>query len=655
MGKWIPEFATIEKKHHHAAALAVLVWIGLSLRIQDPGKEQLLLNLLASFRPFDLVWLLLLPGLYYLFFMAFRIQHSEKRWARLLPGCFFALNMVLGEAFTLEGSWNLLLYLRNGQLVKAGILWISWSTVFYSLLTVLFAFLDSFQTQTKKAKSLPTPSVHGFHPLARYMALLAKHPFLTPFLTLLLLFIPHFLIAFPAMFMGDTWSMIVQGYSELEMTGVNYLDPEKVLRAGVYINQHHPVIYTLLLHGFLQIGDLFFHSLNAGIFLLCLGQAIGILASFSYLLSTLSRQRVKPSILLFLMLYIFLQPQIRNFLFMATKDGLYTACFLLLMASVFRAGTGSQSKKDFLLLVTAAVGMILLRNEGKYVLLLSGLLMAWAEPKDRKAVFCFTAAAAVFSLGLSYGLYPALGFTRGGPQEALSVPFQQTARIVREHPEDISETERETIDKVLEYDRLADEYNPDTADQVKNLYRQDATSQELMDYFKIWTGLALRHPDTCFQATYGNYYQYLFPGEVRIRYDTYGWSAWMCEYTNEKIASLGKAFSLPEWNKRFRFLSDSIVEAGLFQVPPFSLLMTPAFYSWTLIALLGWIAGKKKSASRSGMLVLVIPSIITFLVLFAGPTNGYYTRYMLPLTSFLPFLILMLKDLQQNRSAIVSV
>ena len=112
--------------------------------------------------------------------------------------------------------------------------------------------------------------------------------------------------------------------------------------------------------------------------------------------------------------------------------------------------------------------------------------------------------------------------------------------------------------------------------------------------------------------------------------------------TNRDIRPLGKAFALPEWNKKPRFISDSLVEAGLFQLPPFSLMMTPALFSWGLLALLGWAAGKRKDGAIRARLSLLAPSLLIFLVLFAGPTNAYYSRYMLPLTSFLPFLAAML-------------
>ena len=626
-----------------AAVLAVLTWLALSLSLKDPGKPQILLNLIASFRSPDLLWYLALPALFFLFYRFGKVSGSGRRWTIWVPACFFALNMVLGFAFAEEDSWDLLRGLGNGQLMKALLAGAAWSVLFACLLRGLYAWLDRVNVlECEGQEPEPVGTRGGFHPLRWYRKALREHPFRTPFLTLLIFYLPHFLIAYPAMFMGDTWSIIVQAYSELGLTGVDYLPPDRVLRAGVYINQHHPVAYTLLLHGFLRMGDALFHSLNTGIFLFCLMQALIMLGAFSYAISALSQKRVSAGCLMGLIAYFILHPQIRNFLFLVTKDGLYAACFVLLMTALYKQKTGIGARRDGVVLLLSAAGGILLRKEGVFVLAASGLWMACTDPKIRKKAVCFTAAMLVFFLGVNRGICPLLGYTEGGRQEALSVPFQQTARVLRDHPEEITEAEKEAINGVLEADLLAESYNPYVSDPVKILFRQDATGGALLNYFKAWGRMLLRFPGTYIQATYNNYYQYLYPGEARINFDKYGWSAWMCEYTNDRIAPLGKSFSLPDWNLKGRSISDSLMDAGLLNVPPFSLMMTPAVYCWTIIALLCWILGQKRGSGRSGRLVLTIPSLLTMLVMFIGPTNGWYSRYMLSLTAFLSVLTLML-------------
>lgn len=634
-----------------AAALAFLAWIGLSLDLANPGKQQIVLNLLASLHGFDMLRLLLLPGLYFLFRKAAEARPDGRRRIRAVPACFFALNMVLGSAFERERSWDMLRGFGNGQALKAAAVFLGWSAVFYALLTLLSAALDRAGTEPGRKTAAPGSHRKGFRPLERYARVLREHPFTVSFLTLLLFYIPRFAAAYPAMFMGDTWSMVAQGYSELGMTGVSYLSPDRILRSGVYINQHHPAVYTLLLHLFLRVGQVLFGSLNPGIFLFCLLQAAVITASLAYAVSALSARGAGPRTLIPLILYAALHPHIRDFLFLVTKDGLYTASFVTLGSALFILRAGKGRGRDRVLLCAAAAGMILLRNEGKFIVPLAGLLTAWADRKNRKAILAFTAAAAVFCLAVFRGLFPALGYTKGGTQEILSVPLQQTGRVVRDHSAELSAGEREAIDRVLVYDRLAEEYNPETSDQVKDLFRQESTGAELADYLRVWAGLVLKYPDTCLQATYGNYYQYLYPGKTRLDYYTFGWSAWMCECANEQLEGLGDSFSLPEWNRRLRFISDSLVDAGLFNLPPFSILMTPALYNWTLIWMLFRVLEKKRSRKRPDMLALLIPALLVFLVLFMGPMNAYYSRYMLPLTAFLPFLACMLRTLVEEPGA----
>ena len=102
-----------------AAILAVLIWLALSLNLKDPGQPQIGLNFIASFRSPDLLWVLMLPALFFLLYRAGKVPKRGRRRTSLIPACFLALNMVLGFAFAEEDSWDMLLGLQNGQLIKA--------------------------------------------------------------------------------------------------------------------------------------------------------------------------------------------------------------------------------------------------------------------------------------------------------------------------------------------------------------------------------------------------------------------------------------------------------------------------------------------------------------------------------------------------------
>ena len=633
----------------------LISWLGLSVDLNSHGTTadafDPVRNWLGSIRGFDPVWILLIPGIYLVFRLARTHRTNQGKAGVRLPAGFFALCMVLGFAFEQECSWNMLLGIRNGQLAKAAFVWLSWYLILKHVLTLFFRMLENINIGTGAGQEPgDLQPAKGFRPIRRYRQMLRKHPFATSFWTLLILFLPYIIFSYPAMFMGDTGSIIIQAYSELNTTGTDYLSPDSVIRAGIYINQHHPAFYTLLLHGFLVAGDGLFHSLNAGAFLYVLCQALLMIASFSYAISALVRQEIKTGYVVAVLVYVLIHPQIHNYLIIVTKEGGYSACFLLMMTALFRLRFREKSGKDTAVLILSALGVILLRNEGRYILLLSGILMALTDKRNRKMFLGFSAAVLVVSAGIYHGLYAYLGFTPGSTREMLSVPFQQTARYVRDHPEDITPEEKEAIDGVLKYDVLAAVYVDGTADPVKATFREESTGEDLLRYFRAWGRMLIRHPDTYIQAFCANYDQYLYPGEARMNYYTYGWMENICENTNELIRGLGKSFSLPEWGRRFRTLADSFTEAGLLNFPLLSFLMTPAVYSWSLLAALCWAVGRGIRRNPA-IFAQIVPAFAVLLTLFTGPTNGFYGRYMLPLTVYLPVMLLMLPLLRRREAS----
>ena len=71
-----------------------------------------------------------------------------------------------------------------------------------------------------------------------------------------------------------------------------------------------------------------------------------------------------------------------------------------------------------------------------------------------------------------------------GKQEALSVCFQQTARYVKYHGDEVTQEEEEAIKKVLNYKDIGNLYDPNLSDPVKKTFKTESTSEDLKNYFK---------------------------------------------------------------------------------------------------------------------------------------------------------------------------
>ncbi len=642
------------RKQRKWIGMTLLTYAGLSLDLashaEGSGWHQALINWIASLQVADWSRLWLVAGLYYMYQKSDQIRYHGRKWALILPAALFAVNMVLGFSFAKEGSWNLLLEVRNCQLLKTFFALLTWYIAAFHLLKCAFHFLGNGFIWKKPVSPLKT-DLRGFHSVQFCIALLDRHPFLIPFLTLLVLFLPRIALSFPAVFMGDTPAMIFQAYPELHNPGLDYLTTDSLLQAGIYINQHHPPLYTVCLHGFLQLGTTFFHSLNAGVFLFCLAQALLTVCAFSFAVSTMVHAKVSPRFTMATIIYAVIHPQIGNCLMLVTKDISYSACFLFLLSCFFRMRAGAFHRKEMSVVFLSALGILLLRNEGKYVLLVSGLLMAVTDRNSRKPALVFTAAMMALSLIVYQGLYPRLGFTRGSIREMLSIPFQQTARTLRDHPEDVSAEERKNIGRILDTDLLPKKYNMGWADPVKELYREQATAQDRSAFFQTWFRILLRHPDTYVQATYGNYYQYFYPDKTRIYYESYASSDAIVQEVNKGLERLHIAFALPAWNASWKAINDSLWK-GLSYLPFLGVLITPAFDTWWLLILVCWAAGKTGNEWKEGLALCWLP-LLQLLVQFAGPTNGFYGRYLLPIACVLPFLtgFLLIRDEKKNETS----
>ena len=630
--------------------ITLLISLGLFIRLPGggrPGWGNAARNLLTSFEGFSLSMVLIILGVFFLVYWVETrsLPDSWKRPAVLVPAAFFALCIVFGSSYEHIGSWNQVFSLADGQLLKSLYVFCAYTALFTYGIRLVYHLLDRCTERPAVVLETAEPGkgLVGF-----FRRCLASHPFWTAFLLLLVAYLPHIIVSWPCVFMGDTWQQIVQAFPELGQTGSPYLTPDRIIKSGVYINQHHSVVQTLLIHAFLLLGDGLFHSFNIGIFLYDFLQFLFMLCAFARVLSLLTRKRqASPGFFVFYLLYIVLNPLIHNYVFLITKDTLYAGCFLFLLCGLFRALQGERSRGVFCEILLSSIGMLVFRNEARFLLLFAFLVMALLYPPVRKQALGLAAGVLVFSGLVFYLLFPALGFTPSSRREAFSEPMQQVTRCVRDHREDVTEEEWQAIDRVLEADNIVDLYNPTNADPVKATFREAATSEDIVAFLKTWLGMVVRHPDTCLQAFLHHYYTYFYPGNTRMYHYYYSYSELNINYLNQFLAPLGKSISLPSWSAKLRKNIDQVWDGGLSEFPLFSFMMTAPVYFWAVILLVGWVIRRR---CRTAVTLLVCP-VLLMLFLLVGPTSGDYGRYLLHVVCGLPALFVMAISLIRRSSS----
>jgi len=422
--------------------------------------------------------------------------------------------------------------------------------------------------------------------------------------------LPWILANYPGAYCPDAQWQLMQFFGETPFTS------------------HHPPLSSFLMGSCVMLGGLFFDH-NFGGFLYLLFQTLAGAWIFSLGLSKLQKLGVPKRFLYVAVAFYAFTPFWGCFAQWFEKDLLFAesaTLFLIYFACVvIKRECG---KKDALILAVSGVVCALLRNNGIYAVLPSVFLLLFYLGKTARR----PAAIALLSILFIYGgctkiLYPhVFGVRSGSIAEALSIPFQQTARYVKAYGPEVTVEEKQAISAVLDYPSLAEKYKPTISDPVKGSYKGDAA--KLPAYFKAWMWMGLKHPGTYAAAFLNGSYGYIAPVKTNIEPSIWG------NFDTKRYAFLDK-IGLHRVLKpgASRIL---IHERTANQTLPFlRYTAMPGLYTWLLSVCALFLLKKKKY----GMLLLLIPEMMTLLVCVASPLENAI-RYALPIVAAAPLIIL---------------
>lgn len=570
--------------------------------------------------------------------------------ARTVPGrlvpALAALAVVFGRSLDMSDSFDLV---TGGitQAIKASLVFLGWLVLARVVWSYLVAVFDAMRERGGRfaagARCADEPAGRASL-LSRALAVLDRHPFAAPALALALAWLPCLVGYAPGLFMRDAATQILQwfGYPN---NASDYLAP---LKSGVYLNQHHPPASTALLGLFVGAGSALAGDENAGVFMFTAFQFALTVLAFAWGMLALKRLEVPVPARAGVLAFTAIVPVYSNYAVLVTKDVLFADALLVMAAALalLLCPWARRRSEDTALLVVGALGVALFRNGG-WLVAVAALLVAAACVRGRKGVrrrrreASVVLATAILVLAVQIGLsgvvYPALGVAPGSVREALSIPFQQTARYVRDHAGDIPEEDLEAIDAVLDADAIGELYRSHKSDPVKATFKEDATAADLMGYARVWLKELANDPVCYLEATCANYYGYFYVG------DSSSWT-YTSDLSREVMAGdrLSAHFSFHQAESPVSRILDEVCSAyrAFFQLAPVaSLLLSAALYDWALVFV---VVGAWRYRTRW----LVPPIALAALVLavaLIGPCNAStYFRYAYPIAVVVPFLLVLL-------------
>ncbi len=401
------------------------------------------------------------------------------------------------------------------------------------------------------------------------------------------------------------------------------------------MNDHHPVLTTLVFTFFYEIGALTGHY-NLGMFLYCGVQIVCMSLLFACTLCALTELGM-PSVLALGGTVFYCMPFIAHFAICMLKDSLFsvvfTAWFLTGVLLRTQAGTEGQEPRPgrWALFLALSVLAALTNKKGMYLTFASGIFMipVFRSFKDRfKALLSAVLPAAVIILLLGRVLFPLFQIYPGGRQEAIAFTFQQTAYTYIQHPESFTEEDKEILNGVLTVppESYADLYSNHLTDSIKSQYRFHATDEDVAAYLKLWLSKFLSHPLDYARATFMVNGGYFAPGKG------------MVIYTEPRYYSSIKAFSQPARTEKLRSAFTGAFER--FCAFPLTALLfdNVLYFWWTPLAVLMLLVRQRKFRQLSSL----VPIAANILFLILGPIcwtrYGLCQLYTVPIVWALPFL-----------------
>ena len=463
-----------------------------------------------------------------------------------------------------------------------------------------------------------------------------------------LCWLPYLILTYPGVIWYDTQQQLQQ-----------FFGIPNVFGDGTHLSDHHPVFDTVIFGSFVKFGNLI-GSGNAGVFLYAIVQSLITASTLALTVLYLRRIGVPRQLCKAAMLFFALFPIFPMYSSAMVKDAVFLPYFLLFSLCFVET---ARTKGDFLrkpwaltAFIVFAVLMALTKKTGLYVVIVACVGLLFFLAKGRKtakvaddgdtrtkgdsavtgrgirfrAFLPALVTALVMMVALPKVVFPIAGIQEGGKQEVLGIAFQQSARLLREHPDQVSLQDKESIYKVLGRD-VADRYQWWATDSVKGYSWDDEKNQYLGEYMKVWAKGFIEHP-TSYVTTYLALEQgwlgtpeTIKDGNVRNITNVYAIGA---SHSFAEAGQLGVSVSNITAIQFVQQTMDWLTGSFIAQLP----FARALWATWLPVFLVYECLRRRKR------IVWLLPMLATFLFLWVSPTSATIegVRYLLPMIYVLP-------------------
>ena len=540
-------------------------------------------------------------------FVSINRQESEKNPLVKLAAC--AISLVASGFLVKLSSGRVTESFSSGlfKLLAVAIMALGLWALFYELLQMVY-FLAGGDKAAEKVKTVEkkvdtvadkenefaakSPADSRFVPGLRIVLISAVICFLC--------WLPYFLYEYPGIMTADS---IVQY--------------EQVIGVNPWSN-HHPVIHTLLISFFYNIGMMVTGSANSAIAFYTVAQMIFMSVCAGVVTNTVLTITRRNFHTFLTLAFFALVPFNAVFAVTIWKDVPFAGLVMLLSCKLIgMIGKEKAAITDWCIFIIVTILVSLFRSNAWYAFLVFVPFFIWSFYREWKKAL---GAALIVIIVVSVIKGPVMngaGVLQPDFTESLSLPLQQIARVLVDEKE-VSKEDMELIEAVIDTTYIKELYAPDFADNIKELVR--AGHPEILEnnkakYLGLWVRLFFKHPLEYIFAWYDLEGGYFYPD---VAYEVGNIDGIMSNSYGLKSTPLigGKAFIKAK---------EIFIKLGSF-VPLYGMLWSAGTYFWLLV-ISTVVTLKKGKEKRRVAISWLMPMATTLTLLIAAPVVDFRYVY----------------------------
>ncbi|WP_408069987.1 DUF6020 family protein [Butyrivibrio sp. JL13D10] len=436
-----------------------------------------------------------------------------------------------------------------------------------------------------------------------------------------LCWLPYFLYEYPGIMTADS---IVQ-YEQI--IGINPL------------SNHHPVIHTIAIGFFYNIGLKLTGDVNRAIGFYTVAQMVFLSVCCGRVTVQVKRVLKNNPAFLFATVFFALVPFNAVFAVTIWKDVPFAGIMMLMGCRLCEMlGKKRVAGTDYIILTILSVLMSLFRSNGWYAFLLCAPFLIWAFGKDTVKILLSVAGAIIVTVIVKGPVMNAAGIIQPDFTESLSLPVQQVARVLVDDKE-VAENDMELIKSAIDTTYIHELYAADFADNIKELVR--AGHPEIIEnnkgtYLGLWMRLGAKYPLEYLKAWFDLEGGYVYPD---ISYEVGNIDGIMGnDYGLVSTPRIGGVAVVKG--------KEILIKLGSF-VPLYGMLWCAGAYTWIAVAAMVLIICK----DRKWLPFAILQAALICTLLIAAPVVDFRYEYgitmLMPLTVSICVMIMM-HDTQKN-------